>query len=59
MTKGIDEDLPLDAPEADVQEEDQVVEEQQSFKPTDRRDDVPEADWYEQSIEETLDEEAR
>lgn len=49
-----DEIIP-DGPEADLAEQARVVEERQSFEPTERRHDVPEADWYEQSIAEEVD----
>ncbi|HET9091661.1 MAG TPA: hypothetical protein VFN50_04585 [Acidimicrobiales bacterium] len=47
------------AAEADEQEQSEVVEEQQVFVPAPRGDDVPEADWLEQSIEEVPEEEER
>lgn len=53
-----DEIIP-EGPEADLQEQSQLVGETRSFSPTDKRDDVPEADWFEQSIAETPDEEER
>lgn len=53
------EDIIPPGPEADLREQAQVVEEQQHFEPSPRRDEVSEADWYEQSIAEELDDEDR
>lgn len=54
-----DEPIIPDGPDADLVEQSQVVEERQSFEPTGRRDDVPEADWLEQSVTEPIDDEER
>ena len=46
-----------DRPEADTVEQSMVVEEEQVLERGERRDDVPEADWLEQSVGEPIDEE--
>ena len=48
-----------DRPEADVLEQAVVVEVDQSVEPRPWHDDVAEADWLDQSIEEPLDDERR
>lgn len=56
---GDDEPIIPDGPAEDRVEQSQVVEEQQRFEPTVRRDDVPEADWLEQAVSEPIDDEER
>jgi len=53
-----DEVLPKGS-EADLLEQAQVVEEEQRRVRSEHRDDVPEADWLEQSVEEEIDDEER
>lgn len=63
----VDEDAPLvepltgvgDRPEADVLEQSMVVRAEQNVRSPARRDDVPEADAWEQSIEAPLDDDDR
>ncbi|HLX87037.1 MAG TPA: hypothetical protein VKR22_01045 [Acidimicrobiales bacterium] len=48
-----------DRPEADVLEQSEVVEEQQSVQRSPRPPDADEADWLEQSVAENLDDDRR
>ena len=48
-----------DRPEADAIEQARPVGEERAVRSSSQRDEVPEADWFEQSIVEPLDDEAR
>jgi hypothetical protein len=57
-----DAELPVsvgDRPEADALEQARPVSDERTVRSPSERGDVPEADWFEQSIVEPLDDEAR